>query len=325
MGPESGPSRLETRCERSVGIPSGGQDRAWKPPGLAPPLEWRCAPSRNKPTPHCHTLGSPPTTYLIPDPPHNLPDPGPPGRASRRWPAPAPHWSASGPQGGRTSTGPGRRCAPECCTQRGVREEVRRGRGRLAPHPTPNQPLCLPSQNLTLMPHLAIPPSPCSMSSPCLTDMTSRKEMLPFSSLSDGCRAGQHSERGHQGSSDCGCGNALAGRQCPLASTLILSSSGRQAHNPAPQPHRSKNAPHLPHPQACTRDLALSFTVPRAPPCRRPLQRLKHRNSPCISEHGNYPQTWLGPLCHLPRTLHEGRRGQGDVARATVSPPQNTT
>ena len=233
-GEESGPSRLVTRCERSVGIPSGGQDRAWKPPGLAPPLEWRCAPSRNKPTPHCHTLGSPPTTYLIPDPPHNLPDPGPPGRASRRWPAPAPHWSASGPQGGRTSTGPGRRCAPECCTQRGGRGEVRRRGGQivstpdptpvplstqphlvippspcsmstLPPHtwssppalaecphslPTPGHPP-QPLQHVhTPSPHLVTPPSPCSMSSPCFTEMTSRKEMLPFSSLSDGCRAG---------------------------------------------------------------------------------------------------------------------------------------
>ena len=49
------------------------------------------------------------------------------------------------------------------------------------------------------MPHLAIPPSPCSMSSPCLTEMTSRKEMLPFSSLSDGCEGKEEEGAGKEG------------------------------------------------------------------------------------------------------------------------------
>ena len=167
------------------------------------------------------------------------------------------------------------------------------------------------------MPHLAIPPSPCSMSSPCLTEMTSRKEMLPFSSLSDGC--------GGQGSTVRGGIRAVATVgvatpwQADSAHSHPPSSSAPQGVRPItlpPSPTGQRMLRICPIPRHAQGTLpsgprALSFTVPRAPPCRRPLQRLKHRNSPCISERGNYPQTWLGPLCHLPRTLHEGRRGQG--------------
>ena len=212
----------------------------------------------------------------------------------------------------------------------------------------------------------------------------------PFSSLSDGCRAGQqsrrqrasgrHSRRQRAQGSTVGGGirevltagvseagwywvvYVDAGRQrALLASALVLSSSGRQAHQPAPQSHMpitpacppasqarecsaSASSPGA-HKGTCPHQLlgpsgsqvtvwggfGPDHTVPSTPrpltgtysyllthlralklrPCCRPLLWVKHMNSPCISERGNCLQTWPGPLCHLPRTLHEGRRGAG--------------